>query len=89
MPKFDIYSSSTNHSLIKNFSTSNIYNNSLTLNNSSKFDKQSYLEEIDKLDYELFIKELERKKNRFKKRQNLMEPILNKIIDVAEFVERY
>ena len=89
LPKFDIYSSSTNHSLIKNFSTSNIYNNSLTLNNSSKFDKQSYLEEIDKLDYELFIKELERKKNRFKKRQNLMEPILNKIIDVAEFVERY
>ena len=89
LPKVDIYSTSTNHSLIKNFSTSNIYNNSLSLNNSSRFDKQSYIEEIDKLDYELFNKEFERKKIRKKKRENLMRPILDKIIEVTEFVESY
>ena len=90
-PKIDINSNSTNQSLIKNYSCSNIYDKSTSFNNSSinKFDKKLYLEEIDKINMEDFNKNFEKKLAIFYKNKNLLQPILKEILDITEYIQSY
>ena len=91
LPKLDINSSSTNQSLIKNYSCSNIYDKSISFNNSDikKFNKEEYIEEINKINLEDFSKEYKKKLDKFEKNKNLMLPIFNEIFDLAEYVQNY
>ena len=92
LPKIDLNSSNTNKSLIKNYSSSIIFNKKISLNNSSdiyNFDKNSYIEEIDKLNYEDFSKEFIKKKNKLEKKYNLLLPIFYKILEVTDYIENY
>ena len=92
LPKIDnINSSSTNQSLVKNYSCSNIYNKSTSLNNSSikKFDKNEYLEDLNKINFEDFSKEFEKKVKKFEKNKNLLSPLFDEIYDLAEYVRSY
>ena len=70
LPKLDIFSSSTNQSLIKNYSCSNIFDKSTSFNISNiKFDKNLFFEEIDKLNLEDFSKEYQKKLIKFEKKK--------------------
>ena len=92
LPKLDIYTNSTNQSLIKNsYSCSNIFDKSTTFNNSNinQFDKNIYLEEINKINLEDFSKEYEKKLIKFKKNKNLLSPIMNDILDLTQYIENY
>ena len=89
LPKIELNSTSTNQSLIKNYSCSNIFGKNISFNNQSIFDKKLYLEEINKLDRETFSKEFEKKLKKFEKNQKLMEPILNEILELTDYIENY
>ena len=91
LPKVYINTNSTNQSLIKNYSCSNILDKSSHLNTSNNyiFDKKSYFEEINKINLEDFSKEFKEKKIKFAKKQNLILPILNQIIELTEYIGNY
>jgi hypothetical protein len=70
LPKVYINTNSTNQSLIKNYSCSNIFDKSISFNNSNiKFDKNLYFEEIDKLNLEDFSLEYKKKLIKFEKKK--------------------
>ena len=91
LPKIDMNSSTTNQSIIKNNSCSNIFDRSTSLSGSNiyNFDKNLYLEEIDKLKLDEFSKEYEEKKKRNAKKKNLIFPILNQILELTEYIGNY
>jgi hypothetical protein len=61
----------------------------LNTSNNYIFDKKSYFEEINKINLEDFSKELKEKKLKFEKKQNLILPIINQVIELTEYIGNY
>ena len=74
----------------KQKSQSNVLEKSTNNNtNSNIFDKESLYEEMNKLNYENFKKESNERKIKKEKKKNLIKPIINKIIETAEYISIY
>ena len=58
-------------------------------NLSDIFDKDLFYEEMDKLNYENFIKEANKRKIKKEKKLNAIKPVLDKIIDITEYIYEY
>jgi len=58
-------------------------------NKTDIFDKDLFYEEMDKLNYENFIKEANKRKIKKEKRINVIKPVLNKILDITEYIYEY
>ena len=74
-----------NSKIIKN--QSNILDKSNSDLNA--FDKESFFEEMNKLNYENFRKESQKRKMKKEKKNKLMKPILEKIIEITEYIYDY
>ena len=55
-------------------------------NDSEIFDKDLFYEEMDKLNYENFLKESKKRKIKKEKKINIIKPVLNTIIDIADYI---
>ena len=80
----NIYSEEESSHILIISNTKNINNN-----NVNAFDKESFYEEMNKLNYENFKKELNNKKIKKEKKKKLMIPLLDKIIEIADFISVY
>ena len=67
----------------------NIYEKSTTLNKSEEFNKELFLEEINKLDRKLLEKQYQTKLKKFNKTKNLISPIMSQLIDLTEYIGNY
>ena len=76
----DIYNEEESHILI----ISNNKNNNINI-----FDKESFYEEMNKLNYENFLKESNKRKIKKDKKKKLIKPILNKILEITDFISNY
>ena len=53
------------------------------------FDKESFYEEMNKLNYENFKKESNARKIKKEKKYKLIKPIINKLIDISDYISIY
>ena len=72
-------------------SESNILDKSTNINNASSniFDKESFYEEMNKLNYENFKKAANERKIKKEKKRNLIKPIINKILEITDYISIY
>ena len=61
----------------------------LSKNISEIFDKDLFYEEMNKLNYENFVKESNQRKIKKQKKKNIIKPVLNKILDVTDYIYEY
>ena len=87
--KTDLNCFNKNISTINNDNSLNLFDKSTTLNKTEEFNKNQYLEEINKLDAELLNKEYKNKLEKFKKNKKIITPILSQIIDLTECIFNY
>ena len=59
------------------------------ITNNQNFDKESFLEEMNKLNYENFKKSSEERKIKKKKKNMLIKPIIEKMIEITEYISDY
>ena len=57
--------------------------------NNKNFDKESFYEEMNKLNYENFLKTSEERKIKKEKKNKLIKPILEKLIEITEYINYY
>ena len=57
--------------------------------NNKSFDKESFHEEMNKLNYENFMKSSEERKIKKEKKNKLIKPILEKMIEITEYIHDY
>ena len=58
-------------------------------NNINIFDKDSFYEEMNKLNYENFLKESNERRNKKEKKNKLIKPIIDKILEITEYISIY
>ena len=58
-------------------------------NKTDIFDKDLFYEEMDKLNYENFVKESSKRKIKKEKKINIIKPLLDKILDITDYVYDY
>ena len=63
--------------------------NNIINNNINIFDKESFYEEMNKLNYENFTKESNERKMKKEKKIKIIKPIIDKILDVTEYIYAY
>ena len=85
----NLNNTNVNNSLMRIDNSYNIFDKSTTLNNSSEFNKNFYLEEVNKLDYELVKKEYEYKLDKSNRKKKLISPIVSQLIDLTEYIWDY
>ena len=57
--------------------------------NNKSFDKESFYEEMNKLNYVNFMKSSEERKIKKEKKNKLIKPIIEKIIEITEYIHDY
>ena len=60
-----------------------------TQKDSDILDKDLFYEEMDKLNYDNFIKESNKRKIKKQKRINVIKPLLNQILDITDYIYDY
>ena len=78
-----------NNSTINNDNSSNIFDKSSLLNKSEEFNKDQYLEEIDRLGFKIVNREYKNKLDKFNRKSKIISPILMQIIDLTECIYNY
>ena len=75
----------------KQKSESNILEKSTNINNNmiNPFDKESFYEEMNKINYENFKKQSDERRKKKEKKKKLIKPIINKIVDITEYISIY
>ena len=73
----------------KNVSESIKKEENIFKNKSDIFDKDLFYEEMNKLNYENFIKESNKRKIKKEKRINVVKPLIYKILDITEYIYDY
>ena len=73
----------------KQKSESNILNISTKNNNTNIFDKESFYQEMNKLNYENFLKVSKERKLKKEKKINIIKPIIDKMIEITEYISIY
>ena len=61
----------------------------LSKNVSEIFDKDLFYEEMDKLNYENFVKESTKRRIKKQKKINIIKPVLNKILEITDYIFEY
>ena len=85
----DIYGPEEDNHSKKQKSESNIITKSTSKNNINIFDKESFYEEMNKLNYENFLKASNERKIKKEKKNKLIKPIIDKIIEINEYIYIY
>ena len=85
----DIYGPEEDNNSKKQKSESHIITKSTSKNNINIFDKESFYEEMNKLNYENFLKESNERKIKKEKKNKIIKPIIDKIIEINEYIYIY
>ena len=85
----DIYGPEEDNYSKKQKSESNIITKSTSKNNINIFDKESFYEEMNKLNYENFLKASNERKIKKEKKNKIIKPIIDKIIEINEYIYIY
>ena len=85
----DLNNNNKNNSSLNNDNSFNIFDKSSSLNKSEDFNKNQYLEELDRLGFKIVYREYQNKLDKFNRNKNLISPILSQIIDLTECIYDY
>ena len=61
----------------------------MSKNKTEIFDKDLFYEEMDKLNYTNFVKESSKRRTKKEKKINIIKPVLNKILDITDYIFDY